>query len=361
MGLQVCSLSLHNFRNFTEKSIEFCDATTILAGKNASGKTNTLEALQLLTSGRSFKHASAEQLIKDGEEQSRLTAVLRGDGREIDVSCSLEEGKKHFKKNGKKTNSNGLTGLLPSVLFTPDDLSIVKRSASYRRDEIDAFARQINTNYRKFLSTYTRTVEQRNKLLKEPDVAFELIEAWNESLATGAATLLLARRKLFERLSEKISLAYERIAGDEQLTCEYVSSIGNFSPNDDREELKERVLSKLYELQGEELARRQTLVGPHRDDINFCLNKKNTRDYASQGQQRSVAIAIKLAEVELCKEILGDTPLLLLDDVMSELDESRRAALAEFSLQGVQTVITTTNLGYFSKESLSQAKVVSYE
>lgn len=360
MGLRISELHLGNFRNLKERDIAFSPAITVLAGGNASGKTNTVEAIQLLTSGCSFRHPTPSQLIREGEETGYLRARLRGGGRVADVACELCRTHKTFYKNMRRCSAKDMPGTLFSVLFNPDDLFLVKRGAARRRDEIDAFARQAHPSYDKVLSAYLRTVEQRNRLLKEEHADPALLDVWDESLALGGATLLLARHRLFDRLQAIIADVYASIAPHEALTARYRSTIGDDVLYLSRDEVRDRYRELLLRTRADDLRRQQTLIGPHRDDIVFSLEGRDARAFASQGQQRSIALAIKLAEVILAKELVDDQPLLLLDDVMSELDERRRSAIISFIEGGIQTVITTTNLGYFSQEMLDTAKVVGF-
>jgi len=360
VGLLVRSVEMRDFRSFDRRDIDFCEGITVLVGRNASGKTNTVEALQLLTCGRSFRKPRAAHLVREGASMARLEGRLEGDGRVIDVSMvATAEGRK-FLLNDKPCRPASLEGTLLSVLFNPDDLLLVKGSASARRAEVDDFAGQANQGYRKVLRAYTRAVEQRNRLLKEevPDLA--LLDAWDESIALGGATLLLHRVRLFERLRAHIEGIYGEISGSEQLGCEYVCSVCDDPRGMTREELRDTYLECLALGRADDLRRQQTLVGPHRDDVRFLLDGRDARDFGSQGQQRSVVLAWKMAEVALAEEIVGSKPLLLLDDVMSELDERRREAMTGFVKAGMQTVVTTTNLGYFSPEALSGAEVVQY-
>ena len=222
MGLHVKTLGMRDWRNFGEKSIDFSDGMTILAGRNAVGKTNTVEALQMLTAGASFRKAKPSQQVREDCSAAKISARLEGDGRVIDVSCEVEDKRRRFFKNGKKCSSQDLPETLMSVLFNPDDLSFVKRGASYRRDELDGFGRQANRGYAKVLSAYLRSVEQRNRLLKEdyPDLA--LLDAWDASVSLGGATLLAARLRLFDRLRHYLRDIYREIATGEELDCQYV-------------------------------------------------------------------------------------------------------------------------------------------
>lgn len=360
MGLSVQRLELRDWRSFCEKDITF-GAMTVLHGRNAVGKTNTVEALQMLTAGQSFRKPKPIQQVRDGAESAKITAYLEGDGRVIDMACIIEQGRRTFFRNGKRLHASDVPETLRSVLFNPDDLSFVKRGASYRRDELDGFGRQANKGYAKVLSAYMRAVEQRNRLLKDdyPDQA--LLEAWDASLALGGATLLQSRLRLFERLKAHMCRIYREISHGEKLGCSYICSLGEEIGEQSRDELRELFERCLNERRSDELRRQQTLVGPQRDDVAFTIDRHDARIYGSQGQQRSIVLAWKMAEVELCEEIVGEKPLLLLDDVMSELDSVRRDAVTRFVQSGIQTVITTTNLGYFPDSLLDDATVVSFD
>lgn len=360
MGLLVKTLELQDFRSFGEKVVGLAPATTILCGPNAAGKTNTVEALQLLTAGYSFRHPTPTQLVREGAQTARASARLEGDGRVVDLRCDVVSGRRQFFRNGKRIQASEVSGTLMSVLFTPDDLQLVKRSASFRRDELDDFGRQANRGFASVLSTYTRSIEQRNRLLKEERPDLDLLDAWDASVALGGATLLHGRLRLFERLRAKVCEVYGELAAGEGLECRYLCSLGEEALGLSKDELRELFCERLAAVRPDDLRRQQTTVGPHRDDVAFLIEGRDARAYGSQGQQRSVVLALKMAEVLLSAEVVGNQPLLLLDDVMSELDERRREAVTRFARRGVQTVITTTNLGYFSPELLDGAEVVGY-
>ena len=360
MGLLVKTLELQDFRSFGEKIVGLAPATTILCGPNAAGKTNTVEALQLLTAGYSFRHPTPAQLVREGAQAARAAARLEGDGRVVDLRCDVVSGRRQFFRNGKRIQASEVSGTLMSVLFTPDDLQLVKRSASFRRDELDDFGRQANRGFASVLSTYTRSIEQRNRLLKEERPDLDLLDAWDASVALGGATLLHGRLRLFERLRAKVCEVYGELAAGEGLECRYLCSLGEEALGLSKDELRELFCARLAAVRPDDLRRQQTTVGPHRDDVAFLIEGRDARADGSQGQQRSVVLALKMAEVLLSAEVVGNQPLLLLDDVMSELDERRREAVTRFARRGVQTVITTTNLGYFSPELLDGAEVVGY-
>ena len=271
--------------------------------------------MQLLTSGVSFRHPTATELVHDGTGSCRLELRLEGDGRVLDMGLGVEDGKRSFSRNGKRCSAPGVRGVLPSVLFCPDHLDMVKRGASVRRAALDDFGVQLSARYADLASTYGRCVTQRNALLKESWCCREMLGAWNDS------------------------------------------TLGDLPQTEGREELKdwayEHMLAALDERADEEMRRGVTLVGPHRDEIEFSVAGRSARSFASQGQQRT------LAEVAVARDILGTAPLLLLDDVMSELDAGRRGAFLQLIGDDIQTVITTTNLGYFTDDLLDRAKVVS--
>lgn len=356
-------LSVARYRSFDSYRLALSDGVTVLAGPNAAGKTNLIEALQLLTSGASFRHPTAAEFVRDGVGSCKVELRLEGDGRVLDMGLSVEDGKRSFSRNGKRCAASGVRGVLPSVLFCPDHLDMVKRGASVRRTALDDFGVQLSAPYADLASAYGRCVTQRNALLKETWCCREMLGAWNESLARAGSALLVHRLALLDRLSGHVRDAYGRVASGEPADVSYVSTLGDLPGTVDRDELRgwayERMLSALDERADEEIRRGVTLVGPHRDEIEFSVAGRSARSFASQGQQRTLVLAWKVAEVAVARDILGTAPLLLLDDVMSELDAGRRGAFLQLIGDDIQTVITTTNLGYFTDDLLDRAKVVS--
>ena len=361
MGLKVSDLVLTDFRNFREREFRPSEGMTVFLGRNARGKTNTIEALQLLTAGESFRNATPRQLLREGCEEGKVSARFEGDGRVIDVSLELTGNRRRFAINGKHAHSHEIPHTLMSVLFTPDDLHLVKGGAAARRAELDDFARQANQGFARVHKAYTRGIEQRNHLLKEGEFTSDMLDVWDESIARSGAALLHARLRLLDRLRPHIEEIYATVANGERLSCTYESTLGDGVEELTKDELRERIVKKLLETRDEGIRRQQTLVGPHRDDVVLCIEGRDARAFASQGQQRTAVLAVKMAEVMVADDIVGQPPLLLLDDVMSELDEKRRESVATFADRGVQTVITTTNLGYFSHDMVSKAEVISFD
>ncbi len=363
MSMFARELSVAHYRSFDDYRLALDDGVTVLVGPNAAGKTNLIEALQLLTSGASFRHPVATELVHDGVGPCRVELRLEGDGRVLDMGLSVEDGKRSFSRNGKRCAAAGVRGVLPSVLFCPDHLDMVKRGAGVRRAALDDFGVQLSARYADLASTYGRCVTQRNALLKETWCCREMLGAWNESLARAGSALLVHRLALLDRLAEYVRSAYGQVAAGEHADVSYVSTLGELPAEYAREQLRgwayDRMLEALDQRADEEMRRGVTLVGPHRDEIEFSVAGRPARSFASQGQQRTLVLAWKVAEVSVARDILDATPLLLLDDVMSELDGERRAAFLRLIGGDIQTVITTTNLGYFTGDLLDRAKVVN--
>lgn len=363
MSIVAQRLDVVRYRSFDEYTLDLSRGVTVLVGHNAAGKTNLIEALQLLCAGTSFRKPSPADLVRMGEDACRMDLSLAGEGRVIDLACTVRDGKRSFLRNGKKCTAAGVRGVLPCVLFCPDHLDMVKRSASVRRSALDDFGIQLNDQYAKLVSAYDRIVEQRNSLLKERYCSRDLLGAWNDSLATTGAALLVHRIALLKRISEHLVEAYRAISGGEDISVRYEATIGDAAAwgkgDGARAAAKEMFLAALEAHADDEMRRGLTLVGPHRDEIAFSIDGRDARAFASQGQQRSLVLAWKVAEVAVTRDILGRYPLLLLDDVMSELDAQRREAFMAFVADDIQTVITTTNLGYFTDETLQGAKVVT--
>lgn len=389
MSLVLQQLQLYNWKNIASATLEFSPAATILYGPNAAGKTNIIEAIHQCTTGVSFKHTPAAACISQGASRCSATATLIDAARTITLACKVEaptpitssehipipRAKRTLFANGKPARPYTLSAYAPSIVFTPDDLQCIKQSAKARRDEFDMFAKTITREYQHIYTTYTHCVEQRNILLKQL-ISHDVRAAWDESFMRGAAALMYARMRLLERLYTHITDVYRTIAPSETLTYQYVPSWlrlpAHVTPTTSKlahtpflpgqtptkDELYTLFSALQPQVQNLEAQRLQTLLGPQRDDVQFFINGMDARTCASQGQQRSIILAIKIAQVLLTHEIHGIYPILLLDDVMSELDELRRNTIFSLIHNGIQAIITTTNLGYFLPEIQARAKVV---
>lgn len=376
MSLKITRITLKDVRGYKKLQLDDVQSLTIIVGPNAVGKTNIIEAIQLLTTGTSFRKPSPSEVVSWGCEQGYASIELEGDKRHLEHRAIINQEKRSFEINGKKKSSSSIRSSLPCVLFTPDDLQLVKASSVRRRDALDALAIQLSKNYSTLKKDYQHALQQRNLLIKEGIHSGDLFNSWDESLALHGARLGLTRWRLFDRLIEQMASIYPQIAQDERVESLYIPSwkridsrgeqvddISQYHKDADAatitiEDLKEILLEHSQQNAERELQRGVSLIGPHKDEISFFINRKNARLFASQGQQRTIVLALKIASVLLINEMLGTEPVLLLDDVMSELDEDHREALMKFIQKNTQTFITTTNLDYFNDETLKRAHVI---
>ena len=366
MSLEIKKIEFFNFRNYSKFSLETPKNLMIIVGDNAVGKTNIIEGIQLLTMMDSFRNPSWNEVIIKGEKESRLIIDFNQESRNLTTELVINEGKRTYYLNGKNKRINELQGLIPSVLFTPDDLYIIKSSSEARRNILDTLGSQLSKTYAAIKQDYQKILKQKNSLLKEKLGSPQTIEAWNQSLIKLGALLFIHRIKLYKRLITQTQEIYANFSDQEKMTAAYIPSFEEYinSPLSEeellslsKEETEELFYQALACVQEEEIIRMKSLIGPHRDDIQFFINGNNARSYGSQGQQRTIALSLKIAEVEIIRQLHECEPVLLLDDVMSELDEQRRKALLQVIKEETKTFITTTNLGYFDKQILKKAQV----
>lgn len=360
MTLSIKTVSLTDFRSYSQLEFEPDPALTVIVGSNATGKTNVVEAVELLTAADSFRHPQWGECVRWGQPRARLELRAGGDDRTVSIELNITpSGRRAYKVNGSpKKKISEVAGLIPCVVFTPDDLGIVKGSAGQRRASLDGVGDQLSATYLSLRTEYDRIVKQRNALLKQEAPDTRSLESFTEKLIRTGSSFSGHRRRLFSRMAPLIQEAYAGLSRGERLTCTYASpwSAGRMVEAD---QISLAMTEALDVRARDERSRGVTLVGPHRDDVTFAVNDRDARTFASQGQQRTIALAWKLAEVRVITEIAGQAPVLLLDDVMSELDEQRRHALADLVGGTAQTIITTANLGYFDGGLLGRAKIVT--
>ena len=322
--MKINSLQLENFRNFDFLETDFED-TNIIWGENAQGKTNLIEAIYLFTGAKSFRRARDKELIKFNREKSVLKIEFESNERNQNAQIEIKE-KRSFSLNGVKNKSvNDLSDELKAVVFSPEHLSMVKDGPRERRYFIDNALCQIKSNYRNLLKEYSRALYQRNALLKDlvkhPEME-DMLYIWNQNLARSGAKIIFQRLKYIEALMPYVSEIYSGISKNKEEIELVYKGCNEFTQ--DMSDTEEKLLEAFNETKVNDIINKSTSKGPHRDDIEIFINKKSARIYASQGQQRSCVLAIKLAEAALLKEMTGVEPVALLDDVMSELDESRQ-------------------------------------
>lgn len=341
-------ITVRNFRNIEDASVSFCDGVNVLVGENAQGKTNLLEGIFYSSVGRSFRVASTSQLIKFGCEAAEISLDFQDRKREQNITVRIYKDKRrHIEKNGIRAEKlSDIVGSFRAVLFCPEHLSLIKDGPSERRAYLDMAISRIYPFYIYSLQKYNNALKQRNALIKnaltDRQTFDDTVEFWNEQLATEAAVITDMRSEFVKRAEKHIVKFFSEMTdGGEKPKVSYKGCPGlKDCDYSDREKVKNTYLSLLSSSYEREIASGVTLFGVHRDDLDITLNGKNARIYASQGQQRSLALSLKLAEGEICCEETQDEPVFLFDDVLSELDASRRDYLVN-KMQGKQVIITT--------------------
>jgi len=368
-AMHVTSLKLENFRNYGTLRIEPGEGLNIFVGRNAQGKSNLLESLYILATSKSSRAGKDVELVRFGTPAARITAdVVREKTSDIEIEMALSQSeKKAARINGvKHTRLSEVIGQLNAVLFDSGDLEIIRGEPSVRRRFLDLEIAQTSPRYVLALGSYRKTLEQRNRLLRDlrdgrvSGAARDSLPAWNEGLAQHGARLVERRRLFLERLAQLASETHRTLSDErDELQVTYLPSF----PIDGLTEaaaIQERFVQELALVAGEEAARGVTVRGPQRDDIAFLVNGQDCRLFGSQGQQRTVALSLKLAERQLIEELVGEPPLLLLDDVLSDLDDARRGLLFDLTARaGSQTFLSCTNLRAFSPAVLERAAVYS--
>lgn len=357
--MKIKRLALRDFRNFETLELEeLSGGINVFAGHNAMGKTNLIEAVNYLSCGRSFRGTPDQKLIRDGQGFARIFAqyeTLSHQGK-IEVGI-FGESKRSIRLNGlpiKKISE--LMGAVNSIVFAPEDLRIIKESPSLRRRMMDMELCKISTGYYHDLQNYMLALRSKNKLLKDSHAQEGVIRAYSEQMAVHGAGMIQRRAKFVEKLNTYGAVFYENLQDvRENIKIRYKCSA-------EPEDACQSLLDKMQANAKREREMGTSLVGPHREDLEILINEKDSKVYASQGQQRTAMLALKLASLEIAQEQTGESPILLLDDVFSELDQKRRESLMEI-VSNRQVFITCTDLEGMGKISgafyytVEQAKV----
>jgi DNA replication and repair protein RecF len=347
--MKVKTLTLRDYRNYASLFLEFSPNINIFLGSNAQGKTNIIEALYYGAMGRSHRTNTDGDLIRWNAEEASVK--IEYDRLEVLNQLQFQfsrEKRRKISANGQNIRLKELIGMINAVLFSPEDLFLIKGAPSGRRHFLDAEISQASPAYYHELAKYTRIVTQRNTLLKkirERKAKPELLDSWDPQLALSASRLVAKRQSAVKKLSMLANLMHRRISkNEESLSVHYeVNGLENVT-----EDLLSWYNDTLREFRQNDILRGSTSVGPHRDDLVLEVNGINLRTFGSQGQQRTGVLALKLAELEFIKSEQGEYPILLLDDVMSELDAKRREQLLLFiNQERIQTIITATDEAYF--------------
>ena len=394
MSLTITGFDYYNFRNYARYTQQDLGNITLFIGPNAVGKTNILEGLHLTTALRSFRNPKTEHLVRFNEQSAYVQTFIGDDVRALDVKLTIQNNKRTYTLNGKRRAPSTIRGILPAVTFIPDDLALIKGPHAQRRTQLDELGAQLSQNYYAVMKDYLKIVRQKNHYLKNlasPDVLVSI----NEVLASIGAHYFIMRSRILYELIPYIQTFYTQISKrDEEVAISLVPSWLKGTVSDDRpfllespevyksynvldistsscsgdtfhveqpltkQGVQEELIRAMQERGQKEYDRHISLFGPHADHINIFINNRNAQQFASQGQQRSLVLAYKLAEVALIKDRLNQSPVLLLDDVMSELDADRRESLFKVVSDSVQTFISSTTLSYFSPEILDRAQVI---
>ena len=346
----VNKLSLINFRNYEKASVEFSKGVNVIYGSNGTGKTNILEAVYFLSTARSHRQASNGEMIKFGADSAKITADFRLTDKNYKSEILLfADKKKRISINRiavEKTSE--LMEYLKTVMFCPEDLRLVKGAPKDRRRMLDLGICQLKQNYFHALVEYTKILHQKSRLLKTGKNS-ETMWVWNEKLAKSGAAVIWYRKNYLDKL-EKIAAEINFEISSEKMELFYMpgAAISDF---DDKSIIYEQLVADINKNSHRELKLKIALTGPHRDDFKIKINDMEARFFASQGQQRTAAVSLKIAELEMIKNTFNETPVLLLDDVLSELDEKRRRYIMN-KIQGVQVIITCTDADRFSGVNL---------
>ncbi len=346
--MKVNSLEIQNFRNITNLKLDFDSEINVICGENAQGKTNIIEALWLFSGAKSFRNSKDTEFIKFGEAQAKIYTQFNMLGVQNSAQIVFNEKKTAFLNEKKLPNTSFLAGKYNAVVFSPSDLTLVTDGPDKRRRFIDTVIGQLYPNYIEILRNYTRAVMQRNKVIKDykydKTVAI-MLDVFETEISDMGNKIINYRKRYIDTLNKYVSKIYEGISsGKEKIQIFYVSKYENLN-------------AEMFKISREnDMYTATTSIGPHRDDISFSINNINARSFGSQGQKRSVALSLKLAGAEVIKEISGEYPICLLDDVMSELDENRQNYILNHirNWQSFITCCDTSNI-----KNLKAGKVIN--
>ena len=370
--MKIKSLKLLYFRNYLSTNIEVHPSLNVLVGNNANGKTNIIESIFCLALGKSYRTKSDSECIMFGETATAMSCIVNKNDRELDIMLGINNKGKSAKIAGiKKTKLTDFVGELNVVLFSPEDLQIVKGSPALRREFMNREFYQFSRIYHKYYLMYQHLLKQRNSYLKDmrknpkDEMSLAYLETLTSQLAKVALYITKERVSFVQDISK---LTYKNMLnisnGQETLKIKYKSSVLdalNIAEINDESFTEENLTKVMMKKSFDDIMRGSTKIGPQHDDLEFYINDLDAKMYASQGQQRSIVLSLKLAEINYLKEKTGTYPVLLLDDVLSELDKNRQLKLLDAINENVQTFITTPSISDIKEDLLKKAKVFKIE
>lgn len=380
--MRVCGVKLNNFRNYKELDLPIDSDISVFYGENAQGKTNILEAVYLCSCLRSHRTSKDTEMISHEGDRFEVLIDYIEDSKDLEEPLSIESkpfvetisisyyeavsGDSERIKNKRIIRHNGivlprtseLMGLFHAVIFAPEDLMMIKEGPANRRRFVDILISQIRASYFSELGLYNKILMQRNSLLKQirdnhAEREYDLMAVWDGELAKSAAKIIATRMDFTRKIGEIAEKYHKEISsGKEEIYVKY-KTVSGISNNESVIEIEKKLIEKLKTMFNEDVERGSTLCGPHRDDLEISLDGEGIRPFASQGQQRTAVLSLKMAELEIIKMETGDTPVLLLDDVMSELDSKRRKMLLS-SIGNAQIILTCTDKSHIAEDFLKE-------
>ena len=361
--MYIQTLKLQNFRNYDSLELNFNKGINIIYGKNAQGKTNLLESIYVLGITKSHRSSIDNYLIQNDKDFLRVTGIIKKGRFPEKLEIYLSEQKKLKIDNNPILKVSDYISKMNIIIFYPEDLEIIKGSPSIRRRFLNLELSQLFSNYYTLLNDYNKLLKMRNDYLKQVSIKNKYDENYlqvlNSYFVEKAIILFKMRKKFINLLNNKAEMIFKSITGLSGYRIVYNSNID--LTDDSKESIKKILTEKLDKNFKRELKFKATLVGPHRDDFEFYLGDLNLKLYGSQGQQRIAVLAMKLAEIAIFKEYTGTTPILLLDDIFSELDSKKKNNLLKYIKNNIQTIITTTDLSLINKKIIDKAKLIEIE
>lgn len=360
--MNIEQLKLTNYRNYENLTLDFSDKINVFIGENAQGKTNVMESIYVLAMAKSHRTSNDKELIRWQQDYGKIEGVVQKRYGAVPIELTIsKKGKKGKVNHLEQTRLSDYIGQMNVVMFAPEDLHVVKGSPQLRRRFIDMEIGQISPVYLHDLLTFHKILKQRNHLLKSKQgrASFDdvMFDVYTEQYIQAAVPIIRKRFQFMELLQAWAEPIHAGISRNlEKLVIKY-RPISGLHAEQTAEQMAEHLAIKLQQVRAKEFERGVTLVGPHRDDLQFFVNDYDVQTYGSQGQQRTTALSLKLAEIELIKQETKETPILLLDDVLSELDDYRQSHLLN-TIQGeVQTFVTTTSVEGIHHATIEQAKM----
>lgn len=358
--MYLSKIELNHFRNYKKEKIKFDKHINIFIGNNAQGKTNILESIYVLALTKSHRYGIDNNLIQHNFELCKIMGTIRDNNNIKDLGIIINKNKKIVSINNKeiKKISDYVTNM-KIIMFCPDDLDVIKGSPQIRRNLLNIQISQLFDNYIQYLNEYNKILKSRNEYLKilalNNYTDYRYLDILNEKLCQRAKKIYSYRNIYLNKINDRIGDIFEKITSIKGLRIIYNNNIDCDLSNES--DIEKNLSNKLSNSIKREIAQGITLYGPHRDDFDFYINDEDIKVYGSQGQQRMAIIAFKLAEIEIFKELLKTSPILLLDDIFSELDISKRQKLISYIPDDIQTIITTTDLKNIKKSIVEKAKI----